>query len=216
MQADLTISNRSIQFSSLPLVGTSERRVTVSTALGQRADHPGYRGWRGRRDAPAVRRRPLWPAARWAGGGRVPDCEWARAVSENLHEGREGLLLVWRAARPVQDFDHLASRDLDMRLEIPGHVLRALSGDGRAIADERTGSMHGGYNHPCVAISLRSPSTGTWRAPRPAGPPTREHSEAGQWRRPPDRCGPVTRRLLRSARSGGLGQRGVRPAPPEG
>jgi hypothetical protein len=81
------------------------------------------------------------------------DCRWAQAVNEDLHQGREDRLLAWHAAHPGEGFDHLADRDPGMRLEIPGYVRWGPSGyGGLAVADERTGGMHGGYNHACLAI----------------------------------------------------------------
>lgn len=81
------------------------------------------------------------------------DCGWAQAVNEDLHEGREDLLLAWHAAHPGEGFDHLADRDPGVRLEIPGYVLWGGNGfGGLAVADQRTGGTHDSYNHACLAI----------------------------------------------------------------
>jgi hypothetical protein len=81
------------------------------------------------------------------------DCEWAQVVSEDLHDGREDRLLAWHAAHPEESTDHFAVRGLGMRLEIPGYVLWVGNGfGGAAVADQRTGGTHDGYNHACLAI----------------------------------------------------------------
>jgi hypothetical protein len=143
------------------------------------------------------------------------DCGWAQAVNEDLHEGREDLLLAWHAAHPGESFDHLADRSLGVRLEIPGYVRWAPSGDGGlAIADERTGGMHGGYNHACLAIFTSVAEHGNLEGA--------EASEARRLGITPRRASGDVRLiaaslyragLLRSARSGGPGQRGSVASP---
>ena len=81
------------------------------------------------------------------------DCDWAQAVNEDLHEGYEDQLLAWHVAHPDEGFDHIADRDPQMRLEIPGYVGWADNGFGcLAIGDERTGGMYDRYNHQSLAI----------------------------------------------------------------
>jgi hypothetical protein len=81
------------------------------------------------------------------------DCEWAQAVNEHLHEGREDLLLAWHIAHLEPEFDHLSGPGPGMRLQIPGYIRCSGNGSGGlAIADERTRGGHGAYNHECLAI----------------------------------------------------------------
>ncbi len=138
------------------------------------------------------------------------DCGWAQAVNEDLHEGREDLLLAWHAAHPGEGIDHLAGRDPGMRLEIPGYVLWASGGDGGlSVADERTGGMHDGYNHACLAIFTSVAEHGNLEGAKA--------SEARRLGITPGRASGDVRLiaaslyragLLRPARPGGPGQRG--------
>jgi hypothetical protein len=148
------------------------------------------------------------------------DCGWAQAVNEDLHEGREDLLLAWHAAHPEESTDHLVGHDPGMRLEIPGYVSWGPGGDGGlAVADERPGGMHGGYNHACLAIFTSVAEHGNLEGA--------EASEARRLGITPRRASGDVRLiaaslyragLLRPAPSGGPGQRGSsdRPAGEDG
>ncbi len=58
------------------------------------------------------------------------DCRWEQAVNEDLHQGREDLLLIWHAGHPEQGFDHLSDRDLALGLTVPGYVRWTDNGSG--------------------------------------------------------------------------------------
>jgi hypothetical protein len=179
----------------------SFRRDTVGDVAGAR-HRPYVDGSRGRR----------------FGGLAAVACRswaWAQAVNENLHEGREDRLLAWHAAHPEGGFDHFADCSPGMRLEIPGNVLWGPSGDdGLAVAYERTGGMHGGYNQACLAIFRLVAEHGNLEGA--------EASEAHRLGITPGRASGDVRLitaslyragLLRSARSDGPGQRGSAAEP---
>jgi hypothetical protein len=66
---------------------------------------------------------------------RCPDCHWAQALHEHLHEGPYDLL-YWHADHPDEAVDHLAA--LPDRLAVPAYIEWWASGHWLAIEDKRS------------------------------------------------------------------------------
>ncbi|MFB7446211.1 hypothetical protein [Streptomyces mirabilis] len=66
---------------------------------------------------------------------RCPDCHWAQALHEHLHEGPYGLL-YWHADHPDEAVDHLTA--LPDRLAVPRYIEWWASGHWLAIKDRRS------------------------------------------------------------------------------
>lgn len=85
-----------------------------------------------------------------------PDCRWAQAVDEDLHEDCEETLLAWHREHPQDPVDHLAA--LAGRLAVPAYGRWQETGGRVAVGDERTGEAVV-FNHECLAI-FRSVAAG--------------------------------------------------------
>lgn len=92
---------------------------------------------------------PVWDVSDGQAVVRCPDCSWAQALDEDLHEEHADVLLAWHAEHPDDAVDHLTPPT--GRLAVPEYVrLQEIHGCA-VVGDERTGAAVQ-FNHECLAI----------------------------------------------------------------